>query len=58
MPVLLQHGCISVEKYMIKNQNKPSKHATPASKIKQLSERELAQACGGDTTITQQYVKS
>ena len=43
---------------MTKNQNKPSKHATPASKIKQLSERELVQSCGGDTTITQQYVKN
>jgi len=49
---------------MTKNQHKPSKHATPSSAIKQLSERELSQASGGDdanpstNSLTQQYVKN
>lgn len=42
---------------MTKTHTKPSRPAT--SKIKQLGERELAQARGGDAgTITQQYVKN
>jgi hypothetical protein len=53
-----------VEKYMTKHQNKLSRHAS-ISTIKQLGERELSQARGGDgdpnpspSTLTQQYVKN